>query len=57
MQVFITKNHIKKVVSNYKGWPCSDNNRYFEQYNAILNSDAKSLLQFKKQWKETNGHN
>jgi hypothetical protein len=44
-------------LSNHKGWPCSDNNRYFEQYNAILNSDATSLLEFKKQWKEKNGHN
>jgi hypothetical protein len=44
-------------LSNYKGWPCSDNNPYFAQYDAICNSNAKSLLEFKQQWKEKNGHN
>jgi hypothetical protein len=43
-------------LSNHKGLECNDNNPYFEQYNAICNSNAKSLLKFKQQWKEKNGH-
>jgi len=36
-------------LSKKKGWSSSDTNRYFEEVHAIYESDAKTLLDFKKE--------
>ena len=33
--------------SNKRGIPCSDNNPYFDEYNAILNSKANNKKEYK----------
>ena len=36
-------------LSKKKGWSSSDTNPYFEEIHAIYESDAKTLLDFKKE--------
>jgi translation initiation factor IF-2 len=36
-------------LSKKKGWNSSDTNPYFEEIHAIYESDAKTLLDFKKE--------
>ena len=36
-------------LSKKKGWSASDTNPYFDEINAIYESDAKTLSEFKKE--------
>lgn len=39
-------------ISKKKGWACSDNNPYFDEWIAILNSKAKTKKEYKLERKK-----
>ena len=42
-------------LSDKKGWTCSENNPYFEEYTLIMDDNIKTKKQLKEELKK-NGH-
>ena len=42
-------------LSDSKGWTCSENNPYFEEYTMIMDENIKTKKQLKEELKK-NGH-
>jgi|TARA_R100000081_G_C4720411_1_gene117735 hypothetical protein len=42
-------------LSDKKGWTCSENNPYFEEYTMIMDDNIKTKKQLKEELKK-NGH-